>query len=376
MSASAPAAAAGAASAPADPAAAAAPVTALAPADPAAGSSQCVPAPAATPAPVVPRCDNCGASVPGRYCGACGQRLEPPIHSLWHFLRVATEDVTHADSRLWRTLAALLFKPGFLTREFLDGRRARYLPPVRLYLVLSVAFFLTLAATGRTPEEAHVTPETRAGLAEARQAATQARAAGAPLVVIATPAAAAAAPAAGAKPATPAPHTYSVLEGDQEQCRQIHYEGRWQSTIQPLLYRSCMQTAQDHGRSLAQSFLHNLPRAMFLFLPLLAGVMMLLYWHPRHYYVEHLLFCVHNHAFAFLMVLLALILSALLPFAAPLIGWVTTLYIAWYLYRSMRVMYRQGWLRTVAKLGSLSFVYLVAGSLMLAATALYAFVTL
>src|SRR5690349_19840690 len=93
------------------------------------------------------RCDNCGASVPGRYCGNCGQRLEPPVHSLWHFLTVAMEDVTHADSRLWRTLWALLFKPGFLTRQFLDGRRASYLPPVRLYLVLSVVFFLWFSAT-------------------------------------------------------------------------------------------------------------------------------------------------------------------------------------------------------------------------------------
>ena len=115
---------------------------------------------------------------------------------------------------------------------------------------------------------------------------------------------------------------------------------------------------------------------MFLFLPLLAGVMMLLYWQPRHYYVEHLLFFLHNHAFVFLVLLLAGILSALLPFAAMLIGWVTTLYVAWYLYRSMRVMYGQGRLRTVAKLGGLAFFYLVAGSLMLAATALYAFVTL
>ena len=82
-----------------------------------------------------------------RYCGACGQRAEPPVHSLLHFSRVATEDLTHADSRLWRTLGALLFRPGFLTAEFLGGRRARYLPPVRLYLVLSVAFFLFAAAT-------------------------------------------------------------------------------------------------------------------------------------------------------------------------------------------------------------------------------------
>src|SRR5215469_6728606 len=93
------------------------------------------------------RCDNCGAAVTGRYCAACGQRLEPPLHTLWHFIAVTTEDLTHTDSRLWRTLGALLCRPGYLTREFLAGRRARYLPPVRLYLVISVVFFLWASAT-------------------------------------------------------------------------------------------------------------------------------------------------------------------------------------------------------------------------------------
>jgi hypothetical protein len=317
--------------------------------------------PAAASAPAVPRCDNCGASVPGRYCGTCGQRLEPPVHSLWHFLRVAVEDVTHADSRLWRTLWALLCKPGFLTREFFDGRRASYLPPVRLYLVLSVLFFVWIAATGRGPNEAHITPDARSAIGEARQAAGS----GHDVVIVV--------PRASAPKST---FSGSSLEGDKEHCKLIRYNGPWQSAIRTLLYRGCVQTAEDQGRSLVQGFIHNLPRAMFLFLPLLAAVMMLLYWQPRHYYVEHLLFFVHNHAFAFLVLMIAGALSALLPFAARLIGWVTVLYVVWYVFRSMRVMYGQSRLRTFGKLAFMFLVYVLAGSLMLAATAIYAFATL
>ena len=106
-----------------------------------------LPANAASALPKPVHCENCGALITQTYCGVCGQRLEPPVHSLWHFAQVATEDLTHADSRLWRTLGALLFKPGYLTQQFLAGRRARYLPPVRLYLVLSVVFFLFASAT-------------------------------------------------------------------------------------------------------------------------------------------------------------------------------------------------------------------------------------
>src|ERR1700681_4951621 len=105
------------------------------------------PSPVPGSAVAAARCENCGAALSGRYCAACGQRVEPPVHSLWQFMQVAAEDLTHADSRLWRTLAALLFRPGYLTREFLAGRRARYLPPVRLYLVLSVAFFIWVSAS-------------------------------------------------------------------------------------------------------------------------------------------------------------------------------------------------------------------------------------
>ncbi len=56
--------------------------------------------------------------------------------------REAFESISHADSRLWRTLWYLLGRPGFLTREFFEGKRVRYLPPFRLYLVISVLFFL------------------------------------------------------------------------------------------------------------------------------------------------------------------------------------------------------------------------------------------
>jgi len=114
---------------------------------------------------------------------------------------------------------------------------------------------------------------------------------------------------------------------------------------------------------------------MFVFLPLLAGAMMLMYWRPRHYYVEHLLLFVHNHAFAFVLLLLASALSALLPPLAPWVRFALWLYIPWYLYRSMRVVYGQGRWLTVGKLLLLSFFYLLSGALMIGLTAAYSFIT-
>lgn len=309
---------------------------------PAAAAPLTAPPPASAEGALPVRCENCGAPVAGRYCGNCGQRLEPPVHSLWHFARVATEDLTHADSRLWRTLAALLFKPGHLTREFLVGRRASYLPPVRLYLVLSVASLLVASAVHT--HLAVVQFDDSKPLASARVGKVE-------------------------DLAKPKADETPEQRADRL-CAKSNYNGPWASTLQPRFHQACRRTVIDNGRDLQQAFLHNIPRAMFVFLPLLAGLMMLMYWRPRHYYVEHLLLFVHNHAFVFLVLGVALLLGNLVPHL-PGLNFAIFLYFTWYMYRSMRVVYGQGRLLTMSKLVLLAFFYLVFAALMLAATSLY-----
>jgi hypothetical protein len=156
----------------------------------------------------------------------------------------------------------------------------------------------------------------------------------------------------------------------------LNYDGPWRERVQPAAHLACVRLVKDNGRSLGEAYMHNVPRALFIFMPLLAGVMMLLYWRPRHYYVEHLLLFVHNHAFIFLLLPLAGLVSALLK---PLAGWISaavTLYIAWYAYRSMRVVYGQGRAATLGKLVLLSFFYLVSGVLMMGLVGLYTVFTL
>ena len=156
----------------------------------------------------------------------------------------------------------------------------------------------------------------------------------------------------------------------------VNYDGPWRERLRPAAQRACVRLVLDHGRSLPEVFLHNVPRAMFIFLPLLAGAMMLMYWRPRHYYVEHLLLFVHNHAFVFLLLMLAGLAKALL---SPLAGWISAavmLGIAWYVYRSMRVVYGQSRGLTLGKLVLLSFFYLASGSLMLALVSVYSVSTL
>ena len=87
-------------------------------------------------------CLNCGEVLTGQHCSHCGQRSKVQVISLWGLVRDFLGDVFDWDARIWRTLRPLAFRPGLLTQEFLRGRRAHYTPPFRMYLILSVVFFL------------------------------------------------------------------------------------------------------------------------------------------------------------------------------------------------------------------------------------------
>ena len=87
-------------------------------------------------------CLNCNAAIIGRYCHNCGQENKEPKESIWHFTTHFLNDFTHFDGKFFTTLKDLLFRPGFLSKEFVLGRRASYLDPVRMYLFTSFFFFL------------------------------------------------------------------------------------------------------------------------------------------------------------------------------------------------------------------------------------------
>jgi hypothetical protein len=246
---------------------------------------------------------------------------------------------------VWRTLWALLAKPGLLTCEFLGGRRARYLPPVRLYLVLSVIFFLVASAVSKPFTVLALDDGHPAKVLPADNTVKQ----GGPL----------AAPLPGETPEQRA----------ERVCAQGMYQGPFASVLKRF-QSGCRKMVLGNGSELQTQFLHNIPRAMFLFLPLLAGIMMLMYWRPRHYYVEHLLLFLHNHALVFLVATLALLLSGLTA-RVPVLKFAIFVYFVWYMYRSMRVVYQQGRALTLSKLAVLSFFYLMFAALMLAATSLY-----
>ena len=87
-------------------------------------------------------CLNCNAIVHDRFCGICGQENIEPKESAWHLVKHFFEDITHFDGKFFSSLKYLIFKPGFLSSEYVRGRRMAYLNPVRFYIFTSFIFFL------------------------------------------------------------------------------------------------------------------------------------------------------------------------------------------------------------------------------------------
>jgi hypothetical protein len=95
--------------------------------------------------PAATVCANCHATLGGAFCQACGQKAVGPDVSLHDFFHEAFHEFLHVDGKIVQTLRLLLTKPGMLTKEFLDGRRVRYISPLRVYLTCSVVFFALAA---------------------------------------------------------------------------------------------------------------------------------------------------------------------------------------------------------------------------------------
>jgi hypothetical protein len=298
-------------------------------------------------------CLNCGSTLVDAFCARCGQRnldVRIPARDL---ALDAIEDGLSLDSRVARTVAPFLFRPGFLTVEWTGGRRARFSSPLRLYLLSSFVFFLATGLAGENdPLRFQATPDEPA----LQQAQEELDAAGIPVDI-----------AAAAKEA---PH---VPAGTEEQHRKLRAQG-W-------LGRTIDDRWQDLGRMSRQEFLSRtnkafrewVPRVMFLLVP--AAVLILALLWRRRWLSEHVVLSLHLHAFAFTVftVLLAL---RLLPWEAPraVLGPVLLLSIPAYFLLALRRVYGQAWRWTIPKAMAAALLYLVAlaiGLVGMAGLALY-----
>src|ERR1700761_4733457 len=93
-------------------------------------------------------CLNCGATLQGKFCHNCGQENLQIKESFGHMMNHAVSDYFHFDHQFFHTLKPLFFQPGRLTSEYMAGHRVQYLHPVKMYIFISVVYFLVLFQSG------------------------------------------------------------------------------------------------------------------------------------------------------------------------------------------------------------------------------------
>jgi len=345
-----------------------------------------------------PRCLNCGTELQGPFCHYCGQ----PDKNLMRFfpvlLRELMEDFLDFDSRFMRTMKPLLFKPGKLTRDYLDGRRFRYTPPLRLYIFSSIACFFLAAlfasdaivigdsddsdgvvtgiqiGTAENPEVAaaldRLDPETRQKVDEALQRAEEAK-----------------------KESDNEPNTIDI-NGKPWDRETNPFIIQWMPKWVNDWVNDEIEQSPQKGKEIEQNpdlikdkIFDVLPATMFVLLPIVALLFKFWYLFARKYYVEHLIFALHNHSFLFVMLFIVMVLNGVAVWVEPgeegrittAVSWANIgigLWIPLYFLVSLKRVYQQGWGMTIAKYCLIGTSYVVLLALATAFVALLSFVLL
>ena len=231
------------------------------------------------------RCRNCGDVITGPFCSSCGQKdlnLERPLIEL---LGQVVKETFEVDGRAWRTAKALFRHPGLLTSEFLAGRRRLYTPPLRLYLFVSVSFFVLMA---------------------------------------------------------------------------------WAASAGVLLEPG--QTVSDDAAVQARFMSEELPRLMFLLLPAFALLLKVVLW--RRLYFDHLIFSVHLHCAAYVVMAVMVPLENIAGTFWPALAaqFILLIYIAAHMTVALRRVYASGWLGAAARTTAVLFAYMIVVSTLIEAT--------
>jgi hypothetical protein len=274
-------------------------------------------------------CPNCGADVSGNFCHECGQEtvLHPP--STREFLHEFVGHYVALEGKLLQTMKLLLLKPGQLSLEYMQGRRVRYIEPLRVYLTFSLIFFAVFKFMG---EDHHIggvkldgAPVVKVDPQDKKKAASTH-----------PPAATAAKPDADESDDPPAMDKVRAELRKDETLQDIKNDlGEDKSGILEKIEKIAGAAADDDGAKLKKVFFGSAPYAVFAMMPLFALYLKILYLGTGKRYGEHLLFALHTNAFAFLMLTLLLVIPSGVPWVGKLLG----LWLTFYLPTAMRRVY-------------------------------------
>jgi hypothetical protein len=341
-------------------------------------------------------CPNCGVPLIGDYCAVCGQEKDIHRRSVRGILHDFFEDMLNFDSRIVRTVIALLVEPGEIAIAFREGRTRRYVPALRLYFFVTLIFFLLLSATNLALVQLEVVASPAKVFHDAKGNTyyenpaydpDDADASGQKKLIPM--------PLENGKPAkqkmmfstrwyffNPTGKLHSYLTKDElarlnnmnandflkdvgdgnkkvtpaQRKKEQEEKDRIGGWITRNIFGGIRRLANDPA-ALNGAMTTWIPRAMFLLMPLYALLLAAFYWRQRKdfYFVDHLIYSLTVHAFTFVALIGAAVLAQFL--SGETVAWLLFFAIGIYIFIGMKRFYNQGWAITTTKFAAVSFIY-------------------
>lgn len=362
-------------------------------------------------------CLNCNAEIYGRYCHVCGQENIEPKDKFWHLVTHFVYDIIHFDGKFFSTSKFLLFRPGYLSLEYMRGRRADFLHPIRMYVFVSAFFFLLFLSFFQKHDEGEdngsaseiqaaadyngdasaksvikYLEEKRSGLVQARNVEMlpektkkkldkKIAEADSDIVRVQRDSIYKSKILAAQLDNDDDERYKTIAEYEAAQAKKKPDDrDNWleQSiTKKNIALHRRYTTSESRNEYLREKFWHSLPQLLFISLPFVALVLQLLYIRERKqiYYVNHVIYTVHLYCAVFILLFLTFVLGAIQD-SAQWLHWFwmlktcVWLYMVYYLYQSLRTFYKQGAGKTIAKMILLGFLTMITMSVLFAVGAI------
>lgn len=351
-------------------------------------------------------CRNCGTHLSGKFCHGCGQPSRSIIKFFGQVVMDVLDDVIGYDSRLKHTIMPLLFKPGKITNDYIKGKVFHYVLPVRLYLILSVVCILMVQAVidpkkmitddvsfsndnqsqqeidneldkaQKIMDESGLAIDVRSKI-EAKKPKKEVEVKGAPLE-------------------SEAQKNQQDLTDKMELDKEVkivsgagYFNFEYDDETEAFVFegdfykdypqaKSAVVDIHNKSKSwkqdptpLVNQLFELFPWMMFAILPIFAIVLKFTYIFKKRFYVEHLVFCLHNHCFIYFALILEILLGLLeeslakydfwlADFLAQLTSYLSiglAFWIVIYIGIALKRVYRQGWFFTLSKMMFLSLIY-------------------
>ena len=280
-------------------------------------------------------CENCGYTVDIAFCSKCGQKNVETRQTFPKLVGHFAEDLTHYDTAFWRTLRDLLFRPGRVTKTYLEGKRQKYVPPVKLYIFVSfITFFLMAVLPDAHKEEKHHdealgskyhNPNTTDAETDKNEV-----------------------------------YMFEKVYTTTEQAKEDYEKGEIPFLVYKLL-SAIIEHKDASDEQISDAIIHTIPKALFFYMPLFAFWIWLFHGKKRWYFFDHGIFTLYYFSFLLLSITIINIITCISGYifntkiTDEIEGWlifITLIYAFFYFFRAHRRMYGES--RLVSRLKSLA----------------------